>query len=472
MGKECSKDERIFRYTTFHDAIHSIDDDIKKELSNTNLSSKKYCRYNIINKNVLKKYPFLKNKKFDEETAKNIVFQYKDLIYELEERNFLKIDKRFSFNFPENFIFINQDFMEVIFEYIDDEYKKFLKNKFEFIIGGECLIKRNIINENFYFRYITLYKELEEEEGNYTDFFLFIKNEQKREAAVNYIVQNNIWEYFKKIKYNYKNEYKKIIDEKGQEVGYIVRAIELEHIEAYLSRKKQKELEKEIINKIPKIQLENKLDNKEQIQNTNSKAEISINQMQNNINNNKDNNMNNINMQSNFQNMQMQMNMNMMNNNMNMNFNNINNNNNMPNWNNFNMNNLNNMNINQSLYERINYLTNENFTLKNTIQLKDNEIKELKQRIDNLVNNTTQLVDFNKIRVVQFISMDHTIICGIKCLLTDTFAEVEEKLYKIYPQYRETNNAFQVDGRTILRFKTIAENNIQEGHGVQILKIE
>ena len=362
--------------------------------------------------------------------------------------------------------------MEVIFEYIDDEYKKFLQKKFEFKIGGECLIKRNIINEDSnFFRYITLYKELEDEEGNYTDFFLFIKNEQKRETAVNFIVQNNIWEYFKKINYNYKNEYKKIIDEKGQEVGYIVRAIELEHIEAYLSRKKQKELEKEIINKIPKIQLENKLDNKEQIQNTNSKEEISINQMQNNINNNKDNNMNNINMQSNFQNMQMQMNMNMMNN-MNMNFNNINNNNNMPNWNNFNMNNLNNMNINQSLYERINYLTNENFTLKNTIQLKDNEIKELKQRIDNLVNNTTQLVDFNKIRVVQFISMDHTIICGIKCLLTDTFAEVEEKLYKIYPQYRETNNAFQVDGRTILRFKTIAENNIQEGHGVQILKIE
>ena len=362
--------------------------------------------------------------------------------------------------------------MDVIFAHIDNEYKKFLKNKFEFIIGGECLIKRNIINENSnYFRYITLYKELEEEEGNYTDFFLFIKNEQKREAAVNFIVQNNIWEYFKKINYNYKNEYKKIIDEKGQEVGYIVRAIELEHIEAYLSRKRQKELEKEIINKIPKIQLENKLDNKEQIQNINSKAGISNIQIQNNINDNKDNNMNNINMQSNFQNMQMQMNMNMMNN-MNMNFNNINNNNNMPNWNNFNMNNLNNMNINQSLYERINYLTNENFTLKNTIQLKDNEIKELKQRIDNLVNNTTQLVDFNKIRVVQFISMDHTIICGIKCLLTDTFAEVEEKLYKIYPQYRETNNAFQVDGRTILRFKTIAENNIQEGHGVQITKIE
>ena len=241
MGKECSKDERIFRYTTFHNAIHSIDVDIKKELSNTNLSSKKYCRYNLINKNILKKYPFLKNKKFDSETAKHIVFQYKDLIKRSEERNFFYIDKKFVFSFPENFIFINQDFMDVIFEYIDDEIKKFLMNRFEFIIGGECLIKRNIINENSdYFRYITLYNELEEEEGNYTDFFLFIKDGHKRESAVNYILQNNIWEYFKKIKYNYKNEYKKILDEKGQEVGYIVRAIELSHIEAYLSKKNKK----------------------------------------------------------------------------------------------------------------------------------------------------------------------------------------------------------------------------------------
>ena len=130
------------------------------------------------------------------------------------------------------------------------------------------------------------------------------------------------------------------------------------------------------------------------------------------------------------------------------------------------------MNNNQSLYDRINYLTNEVFTLKNTIQLKNNEIKELKLRIDNLVNNQPKLVDFNQIRVVQFISTDHSIICGINCLLSDTFAEVEEKLYKIYPEYRETNNAFHVDGRPILRFKTIAENNIQMGHPVQIMKID
>ena len=133
------------------------------------------------------------------------------------------------------------------------------------------------------------------------------------------------------------------------------------------------------------------------------------------------------------------------------------------------------INNNQSLIVEINSLKNENLNLRKTIQLKEEENKELKRRIDNLINNQENkpnLVDFNNIKIIQFISMDHSLIYPIKCLPSDTFAEVEEKLYKIYPEYRETNNLFQVDGRTILRFKTIAENNIQNGHPVQITKIE
>ena len=113
----------------------------------------------------------------------------------------------------------------------------------------------------------------------------------------------------------------------------------------------------------------------------------------------------------------------------------------------------------------------ENENLKSTIQSKDDQINELKIKIGNF-ENKNEFVNSNQIRVVQFISDDHSLICGINCLLSDTFAEVEEKLYKIYPQYRETNNIFQVDGRAILRFKTIAENNIQPGHKVKIYKFE
>jgi hypothetical protein len=37
-------------------------------------------------------------------------------------------------------------------------------------------------------------------------------------------------------------------------------------------------------------------------------------------------------------------------------------------------------------------------------------------------------------------------------LKTETFAEVEEKLYKRYEEYRETNNNFLAKGNLVLRF--------------------
>ena len=57
--------------------------------------------------------------------------------------------------------------------------------------------------------------------------------------------------------------------------------------------------------------------------------------------------------------------------------------------------------------------------------------------------------------VVHFISGDGKINQGINCLPTETFAEVEEKLYKIYDEYRETNNMFLAKGNIIKRFKKI-----------------
>jgi hypothetical protein len=43
------------------------------------------------------------------------------------------------------------------------------------------------------------------------------------------------------------------------------------------------------------------------------------------------------------------------------------------------------------------------------------------------------------------------------------FYEIEEQLYKEYPEYRETDNYFTYQGNIILRFKTINENNIRSG---------
>ena len=51
---------------------------------------------------------------------------------------------------------------------------------------------------------------------------------------------------------------------------------------------------------------------------------------------------------------------------------------------------------------------------------------------------------------------------------TETFAEVEEKLYKRYEEYRETNNNFLAKGNLVLRFKKICENNIRDGDNVHL----
>ena len=59
--------------------------------------------------------------------------------------------------------------------------------------------------------------------------------------------------------------------------------------------------------------------------------------------------------------------------------------------------------------------------------------------------------------------MDQKIHYPIPCLSTDIFAEIEEKLYKEYPEYRETNNFFIANGKEILRFKSISDNNIGNG---------
>ena len=78
-------------------------------------------------------------------------------------------------------------------------------------------------------------------------------------------------------------------------------------------------------------------------------------------------------------------------------------------------------------------------------------------------------MNYNDIMVVNFISGDGKINHGIKCLPTEKFAEVEEKLYKIYDEYRDNyNNTFPANGNLIKRFKTISENKIKDDDKIQL----
>ena len=107
---------------------------------------------------------------------------------------------------------------------------------------------------------------------------------------------------------------------------------------------------------------------------------------------------------------------------------------------------------NQIDNNEIKKLKDENKNLKNQLNLKDKEIKDLQLKIQNNVKIDKPKYDIDDIMVVTFMSQDSTINEGMKCLSTDVFAEVEEKLYKKYDNLRNTNNMFTANAKPVLRF--------------------
>ena len=107
----------------------------------------------------------------------------------------------------------------------------------------------------------------------------------------------------------------------------------------------------------------------------------------------------------------------------------------------------------------INNLNNTINNYQNIINRKDVELNNFRAQLNNNIN-IQKNVNFDDIMCVNFISSDQNVHYAVSCLKTNTFAEIEEKWYKQYPQYRETNNSFIANGTQVLRFKTIAENKI------------
>ena len=67
-------------------------------------------------------------------------------------------------------------------------------------------------------------------------FYLLKIKKKERKEADDYILKNDLLNFFKKIDYNFKEEYKKVSDN-----NYIVRCCEVSKIEKYISEKEQKE---------------------------------------------------------------------------------------------------------------------------------------------------------------------------------------------------------------------------------------
>ena len=124
---------------------------------------------------------------------------------------------------------------------------------------------------------------------------------------------------------------------------------------------------------------------------------------------------------------------------------------------------------------KIKNLTNEINLLKDESTQFKNELLKLDKNDTNFNDNESNakiLTDTNDIISVNFISNDPKINYCIKCLKTDIFVKVEEKLYEKYEELRETNNNFIINGKIVLRFKKICDNNIKDGDIIRLIKIK
>ena len=126
-------------------------------------------------------------------------------------------------------------------------------------------------------------------------------------------------------------------------------------------------------------------------------------------------------------------------------------------------------NENQNIKNKQNNQINEINKLNQIIMQKDNKIKELELKLQ---KNEKIKIYKDDIICINFVSSDKVINTGIACTTDDTFAEVEEKLYQMYNEYRNTNNILLHDGDVILRFKKIKENKIKNGDKIIVQKPE
>ena len=89
-----------------------------------------------------------------------------------------------------------------------------------------------------------------------------------------------------------------------------------------------------------------------------------------------------------------------------------------------------------------------------------NRIKELETEIEKYKNYC--LLPGEKLITINFISIDQTISFSTFAKKADNFAKLEISLYEYYPQYKETENYFLVNGKKVNKIKTLEDNKIND----------
>jgi len=127
-------------------------------------------------------------------------------------------------------------------------------------------------------------------------------------------------------------------------------------------------------------------------------------------------------------------------------------------------------NMNNELSNRLKLLESNNNANNRIISDKDKIIPSIgESKIkDNNINELKDLIP------VIFQSKDQKITYAIICRTTDKFNKLENILYEKFPELESENyvNYFTINGRKVMKTKTMAQNNINYSDIVVVNKVE
>ena len=120
----------------------------------------------------------------------------------------------------------------------------------------------------------------------------------------------------------------------------------------------------------------------------------------------------------------------------------------------------------QILKDKLNSLNAKCLKLEKLIDTQIKEIIELKSKLNEKV------ISEEKVLAISLSSIDENINIILPCKSTEQFIRIEEKFYNEYPEYRDENIHFIVNGNEIKQFKTLEENNIKSGSIINVLSFD
>ena len=107
---------------------------------------------------------------------------------------------------------------------------------------------------------------------------------------------------------------------------------------------------------------------------------------------------------------------------------------------------------------------------------KNNEIQQLLIKNNNTKDKykITSINPGEEIIGLNFVSMGNQDIMNynLVCKNVDLFVRLEERLYEDFPQFKEYETYFEVNGKRIKRFKTIEQNKIKTNDVINIFTID